>query len=80
MVSVGKLIIIQSRTFCVVNVEAGEASDPVSQLNTTYESYGFTNLRHWLKHIAPKLCRLSHVAGKLFQSGHVIQQSVVAFL
>ena len=74
----GNLIIIQSTTFCVVNTVAGERSDPVAQLNTTFECYGFTNLRHWLNHIARKICRLHHAAGKLSQSGHVIQQCVVA--
>jgi hypothetical protein len=78
MLYMGNLIITQSTTFSVVNIVAGERSEPAAQLNTTFQCYGFTNLRHWLNYIARKICRLYHVAGKLFQSGHVIQQSVVA--
>ena len=33
----GNLIITQSTTFYVVNIVAGERSDPVAQLNTTLE-------------------------------------------
>jgi len=34
---VGNLIITQSTAFYVVNIVAGERSDPVAQLNTTFE-------------------------------------------
>jgi hypothetical protein len=74
----GNLIITQSTTFYIVNIVAGERSDPVAQLKTTFECYGFTNLRRWLNRIARNICRLHHVAGKLVQSGHVTQRSVVA--